>query len=237
MGIKFLPKQKPNCNHNLPIDLDTKIKRVQEFTNNPYTHLNSNWALENRSEYSIVRTVIINFVHLGLKEALKEPPQQAILSVQEILDRSLSAIEHLKAGSTEFINLILDADLTWKPLGKSRTLILEKLYPTMYLNASIAHPEQVPAGHEIAHKSDQDFDQNDLVMIVVWGLVGFILGLNITAIIAIFAWSVIDTFKKIYLQIQILRHRYSVMNKSNPISESEAQKEPMQMENTFIRAN
>ena len=107
----------------------------------------------------------------------------------------------------------------------------------MYINASIAHPEQVPAWDESAHKSDQDFDQNGLVMIVVWGLVGFILGLNITAIISIFAWSVIDTFKKIYLQIQTLRHRYSAMNKSNLISESEAQKGPMEMENTFIRAN
>ena len=113
MGVCFHPRHGVSAqNSKLNCDLLSSIKKIEQFTKDQFSHLNSNWGLENRTEYFAIKTVIIRFVHLGLKEAIKDPPQEAFLAIQEIADRALSAIQHLTSGSTEFIQLILTSDLT-----------------------------------------------------------------------------------------------------------------------------
>ena len=87
------------------------LKRIEAFLCNQDTHLENPLALQSLDNYMLVKTVIAKYFETGIAGALKETPDIAIDIVHEIVERALSAISHLNAGSIEFVHFILTADL------------------------------------------------------------------------------------------------------------------------------
>ena len=110
MGVLF-KTEKPVDKISVPENLYEDLKQIESFFNNQDTHIGNSLALQSLDNYMLVKTVIAQYFQSGLTDALKERPDIAIDVVNEIVERSLSAISHLNAGSIELIHFILGADL------------------------------------------------------------------------------------------------------------------------------
>ena len=92
-------------------NLHDDLKLIEAFFCNQDTHIGNPVALQCFENYMLVKRLIAAYFEKGLSEALKEKPEVAIDVVNEIVERALSAISYLDAGSIEFIPFILTADL------------------------------------------------------------------------------------------------------------------------------
>ena len=67
--------------------------------------------------------------------------------------------------------------------------------------------QQIPPKWQATHDSESKFDNNDIVLYIIWSFVGFVLGVQVVAMISVVIWGTLDCCRTLFLQIKKLAYQ------------------------------
>ena len=110
MGVTFRSTDILKSKHNLGTELLNRLKHIETYLYRP-TQL-SDWALHNPRITEETNRTISKYFLDNLEKAVNRRQAEALILLEDTVERVESAIDLVKSGYVEFIHVTLFADLT-----------------------------------------------------------------------------------------------------------------------------